>query len=141
MEFYSGRKREPLEDGETITIGNSQFVVAPCRVRQWKKLSNSRKALTEHEVMTEPWYDAATSIVAVALQVNYPEMTGALVEDNMLPSQLVAALTAITRVNEVKEVAGAEHVDPQQSQSKTGTSSSPESAVLLDGPGSTLKMN
>lgn len=106
MDWYVGKVREPLLEGETITLAGQRFVVAPFNIRRMRQTARARELLRELS-QRGPTADsdeaiaAITEIAAVALSANYPDMSAATLDQEELlrVADLSLVLDAARKVN------------------------------------------
>lgn len=82
MDFYTGKTREPLLDGETITLAGQDFVIPRFRLWQHRDVSEARSLCIREKWADSPTVWAAKMTIGyVALKANYPEMTEQLLAE------------------------------------------------------------
>ncbi len=106
MNWYSGKVREPLLDGEAVILAGQAFVVAPFNIRRMRITSHARavlRAVGESKLVadSDESIGAITEIAAVALSANYPNITPAVLDEQeeLRPDDLSAVLEALRKAN------------------------------------------
>src|SRR5581483_8258123 len=104
MGWYTGKIREPLIEGEPVTIAGQQFVIAPFNIRRMRMTAAARAILREAGASRRPADSseaiaAITEIAAAALSANYPDVTAAMLDEHeaLRPADLRAVLEALNR--------------------------------------------
>lgn len=140
MDWYKGKTREPLIEGESITLVGQEFVIPRFRLWQHRDSSDARQVC-----IREKWADssivwaAKLTIMAVAMKANYPEMTEELIADNLDIDEYDALFSAVGRAfirNPKPGEAQAPEKPGQNLPPTTGTDLSPASAEVSVSNGS-----
>ncbi len=94
MSWYSGKIREPLLDGEKITLKGQEFVVAAFNIARALEAAKARDARGDAAPESEKGIIGLVAIAAVAMSANYPEMTTAMLFEELSVAELGEILRA-----------------------------------------------
>src|SRR5205814_6806464 len=87
MEWYTGKVREPLLEGETAIVGGQAFIIAPLNIKRMRMTAAARATLREVSEAGIASDDARaiaaiTQIAAAALSANYPDISEQSLDEN-----------------------------------------------------------
>jgi len=94
MTWYTGKIREPLLDGEKVTLKNQEFTIAAFNVRRAIEVAKARDAMGDAKPESEAGITGLVAIAAVAMSANYPEVTPDLLFEELSVAELAEILRA-----------------------------------------------
>ncbi|HLW71570.1 MAG TPA: hypothetical protein VKS22_13220 [Candidatus Binataceae bacterium] len=120
MTFYTGKIREPLLEGVEIDLKGQKFTVPPSNIRREKLMIGDSYVLqkgVDHQTPEQQtaFTDALIHVALVALEPNYPELTSALLEEQLQTRDLMPIFIALRKANGFndEEPAAGEVAGPQ----------------------------
>ncbi|HUC70380.1 MAG TPA: hypothetical protein VMS01_04230 [Stellaceae bacterium] len=112
--------------GVPIEMGGSEWIVAPLTIAQIRESQADRATCESEEASLEARTDAAARIILPALQRNYPEITAATLEGELLDAgNVFETLRAVLTGSGLRPAQAGEAAAARTGPASTGSSPPP----------------